>query len=71
MEDNNTKPHIVKMYTGYAIRKWTAIGWQFLDTEDEYWWHGECYLDRHCIFTNRKLAEKRLDGWVDYPGEEA
>jgi hypothetical protein len=43
---------VVKFQNGqFGIRRWTWIGYQFLDLTDDdfYWWTSEDCIERHCV----------------------
>lgn len=57
---------IVKFKDGkYAVRKWTMIGFQFLDIDDgDCWW-----LNSESERGTLKQAEEALEKWKDRKGK--
>ncbi|MDM1548729.1 hypothetical protein HX096_12785 [Empedobacter falsenii] len=57
---------IVKFKDGkYAVRKWTFIGYQFLDIEDGHYWWLSSEGERGTL----KQAEEALEKWKDRNGK--
>lgn len=56
---------IVKFKDGkYAIRKWTILGYKFLDKYDDYWW--DISLKSGTSFNTYEECFNRLNGYYDY-----
>jgi len=71
---NRREPHIVKLFNGYAVRKEDDSGfrngkWVYLDSKLDIWWDTD-EAGLYCSFKTKEDAEKRIDGWIDLPGEE-
>lgn len=51
---------VVRIHGGYAVRRWTLIGYQFLDRDDlDYWWSGE-YARKHAVVETEEAAFEML-----------
>ena len=57
---------VVKFQNGqFGIRRWTFIGYQFLDLTDRefYWWSMDAYIARWCA-DNESIVRARLGEYL-------